>query len=135
MEAYADSRTGASLGQWPWPVKERLQPLSYMYRNFIIGGYVHGEPGARGSHKLSVVDLFGDGFHELVRDIPGEEGEVLDRFGKKIGAISGSVSFVGKLFGLPEELFCQLEHHIPFPMMIDGGIEAVKLMLDIKIAC
>lgn len=40
-----DARTGETIGQWPWPhLMERQQELSFMYRDFIFGGYAKGEP-------------------------------------------------------------------------------------------
>jgi hypothetical protein len=90
-----DGRTGETLGQWPWPCFDRAQPLSHLFRNFILGGHVRGEPvlltaqgtyadmhlqawgrgvkprwtrdipadapGARGSHMCPLVDFDGDG--------------------------------------------------------------------------
>ncbi|MFP4380642.1 MAG: polysaccharide lyase 11 [Candidatus Sumerlaeia bacterium] len=38
-----DPHTGKTTGQWPWP-SNRKQALSHVFRNFIIGGYVHGKP-------------------------------------------------------------------------------------------
>src|SRR5690606_36729142 len=38
-----DARTGKSLGSWPWP-RVAAQPISHMFRNFIIGGQVNGKP-------------------------------------------------------------------------------------------
>lgn len=95
-----DAATGCTTGQWPWPCKGGDQPLSHLFRNFIIGGYVHGkpvlvtaqgtygdmffqgwgsgmellwstavgaeEPGARGSHMCPVTDLDDDGVQELM---------------------------------------------------------------------
>jgi len=39
-----DARTGATLGQWPWPEVNRGQSLSHIFRNFIVVGRVCGEP-------------------------------------------------------------------------------------------
>jgi len=38
-----DPRTGKTTGQWPWP-SNPMQPLSHVFRNFIVGGYVRAEP-------------------------------------------------------------------------------------------
>ncbi|TDF96152.1 polysaccharide lyase 11 [Paenibacillus piri] len=40
-----DAATGETTGQWPWPNDGgKEQPLSCTFRNFIVGGYAHGEP-------------------------------------------------------------------------------------------
>lgn len=39
-----DGRTGATSGTWSWPLKNRTSTMSHRYRNFILGGYVRGEP-------------------------------------------------------------------------------------------
>jgi hypothetical protein len=39
-----DALNGATTGRWPWPNKGGEQALSHTFRNFILGGYVHGEP-------------------------------------------------------------------------------------------
>jgi hypothetical protein len=36
--------TGENEGQWPWNYPEKDQSSSHMFRNFIFGGFVHGEP-------------------------------------------------------------------------------------------
>jgi hypothetical protein len=98
--ARLDARTGEVTGRWPWPPVDRDQALSHVFRNFIVGGHVRGEPvlvtaqgtygdmalqawhpdmtlrwehtiardepGARGSHMCPVVDLDGDGAQELM---------------------------------------------------------------------
>jgi hypothetical protein len=95
-----DARTGETTGQWPWPAVDRDQALSHVFRNFIVGGYVHNQPvlvtaqgtygdmaiqgwrpdmsqrwehkvakadpGARGSHMCPITDLDGDGVQELM---------------------------------------------------------------------
>lgn len=38
-----DARTGETTGRWPWPEVNRGQSLSHVFRNFIVGGRVHGE--------------------------------------------------------------------------------------------
>ena len=40
----ADARTGQTMGQWAWPAKNADGPMNNAYRNFILGGYVHGKP-------------------------------------------------------------------------------------------
>ncbi|MGD9497831.1 MAG: polysaccharide lyase 11 [Armatimonadota bacterium] len=105
-----DARTGATVGQWPWPEVKRGQSLSHLFRNFIVGGRARGEPvlitaqgtygdmhlqgwstgmverwrhdiaadapGARGSHMTPVADINEDGVDELMW---GERCIELDR--------------------------------------------------------
>ena len=49
------------------------------------------------------VDLNGDGYHELVRGGPSADGEVLDRAGRTLGNIGGSVALASKLVAHPGE--------------------------------
>jgi hypothetical protein len=49
------------------------------------------------------VDLNGDGCHELVRGIPGGNGEVLDRHGNSAGSVGGPIALASKLLGHPGE--------------------------------
>lgn len=53
-----------------------------------------GEPLDLGfsTYRTLPVDLNGDGLHELVRGIPGGDGEVLDRRGNRVGAAGGPVA-------------------------------------------
>jgi len=39
-----DGLTGLTVGQWPWPHRDADQPPSHMFRNFILGGHVDGQP-------------------------------------------------------------------------------------------
>ncbi len=39
-----DSRNGELIGQWPWKRYYWDETLSHTFRNFILGGYVNGEP-------------------------------------------------------------------------------------------
>ena len=39
-----DALTGTTTGQWTWSCFDKEQSLSKLFRNFIIGGYVHGKP-------------------------------------------------------------------------------------------
>ena len=39
-----DSKTGKTLGRWPWPLVKSEQTMSHTYRNFIFGGYVNEVP-------------------------------------------------------------------------------------------
>ncbi len=49
------------------------------------------------------VDLNGDGYHELVRGIPGQDGTVLDRHGHVLGSVGGPAALLGKLLDRPGE--------------------------------
>ena len=40
-------------------------------------------------YAVLLVDLNGDGFHELIRGIPGQNGDVLDQRGQVVGSIGG----------------------------------------------
>ena len=98
--ARLDAQSGEVTGRWPWPPVDRDQALSHVFRNFIAGGHVRGEPvlvtaqgtygdmalqgwrpdmtprwqhtiapddpGARGSHMCPIVDLDRDGVQELM---------------------------------------------------------------------
>jgi hypothetical protein len=39
-----DARSGRTIGQWPWKKPVHNERLSHTFRNFIMGGYVKGEP-------------------------------------------------------------------------------------------
>lgn len=39
-----DARTGKTVGQWKWKEPATPQSMSHLYRHFIFGGYVNGEP-------------------------------------------------------------------------------------------
>jgi hypothetical protein len=39
-----DALTGRTLDQKPWPQPEEVAPLSHVYRHFIVGGQVDGNP-------------------------------------------------------------------------------------------
>jgi len=56
------------------------------------------------------VDIDGDGYHELVRGVPGGNGEILDAFGNVYGTIGGTVSILCKLLNHPGE---QILTHYP----------------------
>ena len=49
------------------------------------------------------VDLNGDGYHELVRGIPGQDGAVLDRRGNALGCVGASVAMLSKFLDHPGE--------------------------------
>lgn len=75
--------TGETTGQWVWPHKAGYtQSISHAYRNFILGGYVRGEPvliTAQGTYG----DMFLQGWskdmnlrweHIIKKDDPGARG-------------------------------------------------------------
>jgi hypothetical protein len=49
------------------------------------------------------VDLNGDGVHELVRGVPGGDGEILDGRGRRLGCIGGTAALVSKFLDRPGE--------------------------------
>lgn len=49
------------------------------------------------------VDVNGDGLHELVRGIPGGNGDVLDRDGNVVGSVGGPVAMACKFLDRPGE--------------------------------
>ncbi len=49
------------------------------------------------------VDLDGDGGHELVYGLPGQDGRVIDRQGQTLGSVRGPVAALSKLLDLPGE--------------------------------
>ncbi|MCZ7647806.1 MAG: polysaccharide lyase 11 [Planctomycetota bacterium] len=77
-----DAATGRTTGQWPWPAKGPAQSISHMYRNFLLGGHVRGEPvlvTAQGTYG----DMFLQGWRPglaarwetvIARDAPGARG-------------------------------------------------------------
>ncbi len=76
-----DARTGELLGAWPWP-RVPAQPISYMFRNFILGGRVHGQPvlitaqGTYGRMQLQAwnPDMTKRWEHVILADSPGARG-------------------------------------------------------------
>jgi hypothetical protein len=49
------------------------------------------------------VDVDGDGYHELVRGVPGGNGEVIDRRGQVLGSVGGAVALASKFLDRPGE--------------------------------
>ena len=49
------------------------------------------------------VDLDGDGYHELVRGMAGQNGEVFDRHGNAIGSVGGPTALIGSILDRPGE--------------------------------
>ncbi|MBN1676825.1 MAG: polysaccharide lyase 11 [Kiritimatiellae bacterium] len=77
-----DARTGATTGQWPWPAVPRQQPMSHLFRNFILGGYAKDEPvlvtaqGTYGEMALQAwrPDMSARWAFRVGRDAPGARG-------------------------------------------------------------
>lgn len=77
-----DAATGNTTGQWPWPTTTRGQNLSHAFRNFIIGGHVHGEPvlvTAQGTYEDLHLqgrwpDMSPRWQRRIARDEPGARG-------------------------------------------------------------
>ena len=58
-------------------------------------------------YRALPVDLNGDGWHELVYGVAGGDGRVIDRHGRKLGRIEGTVALIGKFCDRPgEQLLC-----------------------------
>jgi hypothetical protein len=49
------------------------------------------------------VDFNGDGYHELVRGLPGQNGDVLDRQGNVLGSVGGPVAMLSQFMDHPGE--------------------------------
>jgi hypothetical protein len=54
-------------------------------------------------YRTIPVDLNGDGYHELVRGMPGGDGDIFDRHGNKYGSVGGTVAMANKFLDLPGE--------------------------------
>lgn len=53
-----DPESGQTLGQWPWPQPAFPQSMSHLYRHFIMGAFVHGEPvllTAQGTYEAMAI--------------------------------------------------------------------------------
>src|SRR5690606_14256027 len=76
-----DARTGQSLGSWPWP-RVPAQPISHMFRNFILGGRVNGKPvlvTAQGTYGAMKLQGWTPGMsrrweHRIALDAPSARG-------------------------------------------------------------
>ncbi len=55
------------------------------------------------AYRMIPVDVNGDGVHEFVRGAPGGDGEVLDRFGTRVGHVGGSVALACRFLDHPGE--------------------------------
>lgn len=81
-----DARTGATRGQWPWLMKQRVdlgaQFMGMMFRNFIAGGRVDGRPvlvTANGTYGDMYLRAFDPGMkprweHFVAKEDPGARG-------------------------------------------------------------
>ena len=68
------------------------------------------------------VDVNGDGRHELVRGIPGGNGDVLDAAGNVLGSVSGSVALASKFMSRPGEQM--LAYHPDGTIRMWGDVNA-----------
>ncbi|ULL18640.1 hypothetical protein DVH26_31825 [Paenibacillus sp. H1-7] len=67
----------------------------------------HPVPLPYSVYRTVPVDMNGDGYHELVRGIPGGDGEVFDRLGHSFGHVGGTVAMASKFMNLPgEQILC-----------------------------
>jgi len=59
--ARIDALSGKITGEWPWPRPAANQSLSHTFRNFVLGGYVHGKPvlvTAQGTYGLMAIQAW-----------------------------------------------------------------------------
>lgn len=77
-----DARTGEVLGQWEWPQPYKQQEMSRLFRHFIMGGYVNGEPvlvTANGTKQYETIkcwnsDMTVRWMYKKTIDTPGCQG-------------------------------------------------------------
>jgi hypothetical protein len=77
-----DALTSKTTGRWPWPRPEANQSLSHTFRNFILGGYVRGEPvlvTAQGTYGPMAIQAHNNDMqlrwtHKIKGDEPGARG-------------------------------------------------------------
>ena len=77
-----DALTSKTTGQWPWPRPDANQSLSHTFRNFILGGYVKGEPvlvSAQGTYGPMAIQARNSDMqlrweHKIKRETPGARG-------------------------------------------------------------
>ena len=77
-----DALTSQTMGQWPWPRPEGNQSLSHTFRNFILGGYVKGEPvliTAQGTYGPMAIQALNSDMqlrweYKIKRETPGARG-------------------------------------------------------------
>ena len=77
-----DALTGEVKGQWKWPKPYGSQEMSRLFRHFIMGGYVHGEPvliTANGTKNYETIKCWNSDMSERwvykkTPDTPGCQG-------------------------------------------------------------
>lgn len=77
-----DSKTGDSIGEWEWPRSVYNENLSHTFRNFIMGGYVNGEPvlvTAQGTYEAMGLQGWSKGMEsrwnvKIKKEDPGPRG-------------------------------------------------------------
>ena len=69
------------------------------------------------------MDVNGDGYHELVRGIPGQDGAVFDRYGRALGSVGTSAALLCKFFDRPGEQI--LAYHADGTICVWGDRNAV----------
>ncbi len=77
-----DALSGQTTGQWQWPNYGGRQVISHAYRNFIMGGYVKGQPVlvcAQGTYGDMFLQAWNPGMVprwsiEILKDQPGARG-------------------------------------------------------------
>ena len=77
-----NAETGEVEGQWKWPEPYPNQPMSRLFRHFIMGAYVHGEPvliTANGTKNYEVIKCWNSDMSERwvykkTPDTPGCQG-------------------------------------------------------------
>ena len=72
-------------------------------------------------YRTLPVDLDGDGYHELVRGVPGGDGEVLDRQGRTWGTVRGTVAMASKFLDRPGEQVLAFERDGTLRAWADGN--------------
>ncbi|MDX1285315.1 MAG: hypothetical protein R3182_09890, partial [Draconibacterium sp.] len=77
-----DAKTGKVVGQWEWPQPYKQQEMSRLFRHFIMGGYVNGEPvliTANGTKQYETIkcwnsDMTERWVYKKTMDTPGCQG-------------------------------------------------------------
>jgi hypothetical protein len=78
-----DALTGETTGQWQWPNYGGKQYLGYMFRNYILGGYVKGQPvllTAQGTYESMFFQAWNPDIREprwkksVAKEDPGARG-------------------------------------------------------------
>jgi hypothetical protein len=74
--------TGETMGRWPWPVNDPHQTQSHLFRHFILGGTVRGDPvlvTAQGTYGNMYLQAWRHDMSErwqvtIAKDAPGARG-------------------------------------------------------------